>query len=94
VISNRLVALIWRALASGNAIDEQSAALQSKPRASSAKTGTEQPATGAATDPTPPPEWDDDRDPNDIVPAQPTTRTGPVPSDPYDDWDNEEYEAF
>ena len=39
-------------------------------------------------------DWDDDRDPNDIVPAPPPAASGAViPTNMYDEWENDEWEA-
>ena len=90
----RLIPLLWRAMASGNAVDEQQAAVEARRRESSSNAVVEQPVADEAANPEEPGEWDDDRDPNDIIPAPANNAaSSTLSSNPYEEWENEEYEA-
>lgn len=88
---NRLVALIWRALASGNAIDEQLLHLQSRPgRLAPVPAPLAPPAPAAPGAPgTRDDDDDDDVDPNDIVPTAPAANQ--AANDPYAEFEDDDY---
>ena len=82
----RLVALVWAALAAGNAIDEQYFDMQAQMNRPTPAPVVQAPPPAAA----PSGEWDDDVDPNDVVAARPPA--GQRPSNPYDDFESEDFE--
>ncbi|GJE87087.1 hypothetical protein PsYK624_031700 [Phanerochaete sordida] len=85
---SRLVALIWCALAAGNAIDEQYLEMQAQMNRPIPAPEVQAPLAAAA----PPGKWDDDVDPNDVVAAQPPP--GQRPNNPYDDFESEDFEEW
>lgn len=87
----RLLAYIWRALVDGNAIDEQLQYLESKPAPVAVNPV---PAAPAAPPPVNNDDDDDDVDPNDFVPSTSAAGSGQMYKSPYDDSEDEDYQAW
>lgn len=82
----RLLGYIWSAMASGNAIDEQKKDMELRRSSVSNDQEGARPPPPAVSGPD---AWDDDVDPNDIVPA-PSASAAPKRNDPFATYEDED----